>query len=170
MTCVVGVSKGNRTWLGGDSQDTRGDMQTTRTDSKTFKRGPYILGFSGSFRGGQLLRHVFEPPTPPESGDLLQFMVTHFVPGLRSCFDVGGFVNDEEMDCLAATRGQLFYVGSDYQISQADEMVIGSGTPYAMGSLYATKTKAPRTRVLTALEAAVEYDTGCCGPFNVVNT
>jgi ATP-dependent protease HslVU (ClpYQ) peptidase subunit len=61
----------------------------------------------------------------------------------------------------------------DLQISEIDPALgytaIGSGCPFALGSLYTTaKTKqSPMTRLRTALDAASEFSKGCGKPFEI---
>jgi 20S proteasome alpha/beta subunit len=61
----------------------------------------------------------------------------------------------------------------DLQISEIDPNLgycsIGSGGPFAMGSLYTTaKTKqSPKTRLKTALDAASEFSKGCGRPYEI---
>jgi hypothetical protein len=50
MTCIVGLVDGGRVWLGGDSAGVSGWDLTVRADRKVFRNGPYVMGFTTSFR------------------------------------------------------------------------------------------------------------------------
>jgi ATP-dependent protease HslVU (ClpYQ) peptidase subunit len=53
---------------------------------------------------------------------------------------------------------------------QTDYLSVGSGSEYALGSLYATSAWADgKKRVRTAIEAAVKYSPSCMGPVDVVS-
>ncbi len=72
MTVIVGLIDEGRVHIGGDSVGISRCRLTVRKNPKVFRNGPYALGFSGSFRMGQLLHHAFKAPTghtPPRSGD-----------------------------------------------------------------------------------------------------
>lgn len=149
-----------------------------RSDPKVFRRGepddPWVFGFCGSFRVGQLLRWSLELPTP-EGDDLDRFMVTTFVDAVRSCLKVGGGAHREhEVETpgdgafLVGYRGRLFGVLNDYQVAAARDglMAMGCGGDLALGALHASRGSA-RTRIMRALEAAEAYCAGVRGPFTV---
>jgi hypothetical protein len=64
LTVIVGLVHRGRTHLAGDSAGSSGSQLTIRRDPKVFTNGPYVLGFTTSFRMGQLLHHAFEAPIP----------------------------------------------------------------------------------------------------------
>jgi 20S proteasome alpha/beta subunit len=56
MTCIVGIIDKETIYLGGDSAGTAGYGQSIRKDKKVFiKDNKFIIGFTSSFRMGQLL-------------------------------------------------------------------------------------------------------------------
>lgn len=173
MTCIVGIVDDNTVYIGGDSAGIAGNNICIRADEKVFKNGPYLIGFTSSFRMGQLLRFDLEPPKPPDnSNKLFEFMVKEFVPATRECFKKGGFStirNSEEQggQFLIGVNGHLFSMEQDYQIGEFTDNCasVGSGMQIAQGALFATKDKSPRTRIKIALEASAKYCTGVVGPF-----
>lgn len=62
MTCIVGLVDKGSIYMGGDSAGVAGLSVTTRADEKVFLNGPFIMGFTTSFRMGQILRYKFVPP------------------------------------------------------------------------------------------------------------
>lgn len=171
MTCIVGVVHDGKVTIGGDSAGVAGMSITVRADRKVFVNGPYIMGFTTSFRMGQLLHRALVPPKPPRCG-LEGFMVTTFIDAVRECLKEGGYAektNEAESggSFLVGVRGHLFDIGPDYQVGiPADGYAaIGCGDDIAFGSLYATKGQPPKTRVKTALAAAAHHSAGVTGPF-----
>lgn len=81
MTVIVGLINEGRVHIGGDSAGISGCRLTVRKDPKVFLNGPYVMGFCGSFRMGQLLHHAFKAPKP-KGNDLDGFMTTRFVDKL----------------------------------------------------------------------------------------
>lgn len=172
MTCIVGVQHEGRVYIGGDSAGLYDYQITVRADVKVFTNGPYVMGFAGSFRMGQLLHHSLKAPVP--KGNLDRFMVTTFVDAARDCMDRGGFLTiknnvTEGGQFLVGVNGRLFCVEGDFQVgaSRDDYMAIGCGDDVAFGSLYATRGEKPRPRIKKALEAAAHHSAGVRAPFVV---
>lgn len=176
MTAIVGLIHGGAVHLGGDSAGVGGYSLTVRADSKVFVNGPYVMGFTSSFRMGQLLRHSFKAPEP--DGDLEAFMATTFVDGVRETLQTGGWLKKESEReeggiFLVGVAGRLFRVDSDFQIGEAADgyAAVGCGQDLAIGALYATaKTRmAPERRLKIALEAAERFSAGVRGPFAYIS-
>ena len=131
-----------------------------------FVNGPYVMGFTSSFRMGQLLRYALSPPAP-ESSDLHGFMCTAFVDALRACLKDGGWAKKESEQ---ETGGQ-FLVGV---VSEAADpyAAVGCGAAPALGALFATAAGrlGPRERLDGALKAAERFSNGVRGPYVVAVT
>jgi len=175
MTCVAGIVSNGVIHLAGDSACVTGIDITIRKDKKVFENGEFVIGFSGSFRMGQILKYDFIPPKIKDS-DLMSYMVRMFVPAVLKCFNDKG-VNYQESDgCfLVGVRGCLFSIDSEFQIGEnlCGYAAIGCGESYAYGSLFTSSedhTLNPEWRLQKALEAAAEFSGGVCAPFNFVNT
>jgi hypothetical protein len=177
MTAIVGTVYNGRVHLGGDSAGVSGWSLTIRADEKVFRNGPYVLGFTDSFRMGQLLRHAFVPPTP--TGDLPKFMATGFIDAVRDTLKAGGFAAKESErevggNFLVGIAGRLFEVYSDYQVAETATgyAATGCGFELALGSLHATDRAGfpPRKRLEMALAAAEAFSAGVRGPFAFVST
>lgn len=171
MTAIAGLIHNGRVHLGADSAGVAGWSLTVRADEKIFSSGPYVMGFTDSFRMGQLLRYSLTPP-PPED-DLHRFMATAFVDAVRECLKGGGWAsryNEQEQGglFLVGVRGRLFHVGSDYQVGEAADgfAAVGCGFELCLGALHATRyDPSPRQRLRAALEAAERFNAGVRGPF-----
>jgi len=72
MTCIVGIQHDGRVYIGGDSAGVAGYSITSRADAKVFTVGPYVMGFTSSFRMGQLLRYGLKAPKPPVVGSAVR--------------------------------------------------------------------------------------------------
>lgn len=171
MTCIVGLVDKGKVWIGGDSAGIAGWSRTIRKDQKVFHNGEFLMGFTTSFRMGQLLRFKFKPPTPVEGIDDYEYLCTAWIDAVRECLKSGGFShvdkNREEGGMfLVGWRGRLFSVDSDFQVGepQLGYDAVGCGEDIALGALFATDGP-PRRRVLTALKAAENFSIGVAGPF-----
>lgn len=177
MTCIVGLVDSGQVWLGGDSAASGGYSLTVRADPKVFTIGAFVMGFTTSFRMGQLLRYQFTPPLHDPAKDTFTYMVADFVEGVRTCLKNGGYTRVESNverggQFLVGYQGRLFTVESDFQIGEslAGYDAVGSGQDLALGALYATSASPPAERIQIALQAASEFNSAVRGPFTVVTT
>lgn len=184
MSCIVGITDGTRSVLGGDSAGfghTDIPEVYSLTTPKVFRTGLYAIGFTSSFRFGQILRYEVGWPPPPETG-LEQFLVTDLVERLRETLRLKGFLRRYEDgrerggQILIAVRGQLFMINEDFQVSQLVEpyVALGDGHYAAYGSLHSLAHFAPELaleqRARAALEAAARYVASVQEPFVFVST
>jgi ATP-dependent protease HslVU (ClpYQ) peptidase subunit len=178
MTCIVGLLDDGDIYIGGDSAGVGGYALHVRADQKVFRNGPFLMGFTTSFRMGQLLRYKLTPPEHPyiagtgKRMDTYKYMVTHFVDAVRQCLKDGGYASkDKEVEeggtFLVGYDGRLFEIESDYQVAeQAVEFhAVGCGDQIALGSLYSSRGRPPKERVVMALEAAERFSPYVRGPF-----
>lgn len=176
MTCIAGVIDKGKVWIAGDSASTnsRFDLEI-RSDEKVFVSGPYVMGFTTSWRMGQLLRYSLNVALPPEE-DLEAFMCTTFIDAVRQCLKDGGFASKESEteqggSFLVGVRGRLFAIYDDYQVSEETlpYCAVGCGAELAKGALFAAPERlAPKDRLLLALRAAERFSAGVRAPFYVV--
>ena len=177
MTCIAAwIEKGVVT-MGGDSAGVAGYSITTRADEKVFQVGPYLIGFTTSFRMGDVLRYQFDPPEFEGGGDLRGFMVREFIPKVRAVFwDAGWTENEKGREhggtFLVGAYGKLFEVDSDFQVGVPRDRfsAVGCGQDIAKGAFFAgqaMKALTPEKRVLLALAAAERFSAGVRRPFVV---
>jgi ATP-dependent protease HslVU (ClpYQ) peptidase subunit len=177
MTCIVGLIAEGKVFIGGDSAGVTSYRLQVRRDKKVFKNGPYLIGYTSSFRMGQLLRYAFAPPIPGEYDDLHRFMCTTFVDAVRDCLDVGGYSrrqsNQESAGTFLVGYGKrLFRIDEDYQVAETLDGfdAIGAGSQVALGALYACQHLDPKERVFQALLAAERFNAAVRAPFIIQST
>jgi ATP-dependent protease HslVU (ClpYQ) peptidase subunit len=189
MTCIVGLEHAGKVHIGGDSAGSDGYSLEIRAASKVFiKDGyteeytpiPWAMGFTTSFRMGQLLRHKLELPKLPKDAeeDLEGFMVTKFIDAVRESLRTGGWLKKSEDrerggTFLVGVRGQLFTIYDDLQVGRVVDgyAAVGCGDHLALGSLFTTKQGSalePEDRVRLALRSAARHSAGVSGPFTTV--
>lgn len=174
MTCIVGLVEGKKVYIGGDSAGVGDYDLTVRADAKVFRNGPFLFGFTSSFRMGQLLRYAFIPPKHDSDLDDYQYLVTAFVNAARQCLKDGGFAsksNETESGgtFLLGYRGHLYRIEGDYQVGEAADgfNACGYGYNVALGALHATEGEDAEKRVRKSLKAAERFSAGVRGPFVV---
>jgi ATP-dependent protease HslVU (ClpYQ) peptidase subunit len=171
MTCIIGVVENNKVYIGGDSAGVAGHQIQIRSDEKVFVNGPFVMGFTTSFRMGQLLRYVFKPPVQSCDDDM-QFMVKDFIPEIKKCFKEGGFGKDDAGGSfLVGYKGKLFEIHGDFQVALlADNIAsVGCGADEALGAMYAMKGMdcSPAEKIIKALEIVCHLNSGVRPPFVV---
>ncbi len=180
MTCIAGIAVNGKVWMGADSAGIAGWELSIRSDPKVFQNGPFLMGFTSSFRMGQLLRWSFVPPHHDEGVEDEKYMITTFVDAVRSCLKNGGCATkDKEAEAggtfLVGYRGRIYRIEDNYQVGVAADGfdACGVGESSARGSLHTSGRLIPRIsaeqRVQWALEAAERCSAGVRGPFLVLN-
>jgi ATP-dependent protease HslVU (ClpYQ) peptidase subunit len=175
MTCIAGLVHEGEVYIGGDSAGVSGWDLTIRADSKVFRVGEFLMGFTTSFRMGQLIRYAFTPPKVEPGDDVFRYMTVDFVDAVRECLKKGGFAKkdkdaEEGGDFLVGFRGRLFWVASDYQVCESSQGydAVGCGQAYAKGAFSATEGLPPTARLTKALMAAERHSAGVRGPFKII--
>lgn len=173
MTCIVAIKDGDKVLMGCDSIGSDGWRRESRTRPKLFMNGPLLIGYTTSFRMGQLLELNIEPPKLLPDEDPYVWMVKEFVPKVRTTLKEGGFAakKDEQESggtFLIALRGRIFSIHDDYQVGETVRgyAAVGSGEPFAMGSLFSTDGRPADERLRIALEAAHEMCATVAPPFH----
>lgn len=179
MTCIVGIveKKDGRVWIGGDSAGVAGYGLTARADEKVFRNGEFVIGFTSSFRMGQILRYCFTPP-PIKTWDIWRYMVSEFIPASMKAMRDHGWERKAKDDgwaggeiaggtFLVGVRGQLFKVEGDFQVGIARDgwAAVGCGDDLARGAIWASSAAFEHVRLQRALECAAALSAGVCAPF-----
>tara|TARA_Y100000034_G_C6624881_1_gene272544 strand:+ start:25 stop:588 length:564 start_codon:yes stop_codon:yes gene_type:complete len=173
----VGMEFDKGVIIGGDSLGTAGILNTQRKDPKVFTNDRFVIGYSGSYRMGQLLRFSLKVKNQECDSDY-EFMCTTFVNAVRGCFKNGGFLtvnNGKETGgfFLVGYKGKLYYVESDMQVGVYETGYIscGSGNELALASIFTSIRNHEKTSytqedakkiVHIALDTASMYDS-CVG-------
>ncbi len=177
MTCIVGLIDKGKVYIGGDSAGVAGMGLTIRADEKVFTKGEFVMGFTSSFRMGQLLRYSLKPPKYHPDIDLIEYMVTDFINAVRECLKGGGFAQKDKEEERAGTflvgfEGRLFKIEGDYQVGVPTQSfdACGCGNDIALGSMFSSSSLPPVERITQALEAAEQFSAGVRRPFVIVES
>lgn len=180
MTCIVGIEDRGSVYIGGDSAGVDGHSLRTdvRSDEKVFildKR--FIIGYTTSFRMGQILRYSFDPPEHPRNVSDIRYLSTLFVDAMRASFNSKGYVQRTEGGqesggtFLLGYRGKLYVIYDDFQIAKnkLPYAAVGCGEELALGSMFTSEgERSAEKRIHTALDAAVKFSGGVLPPFTVL--
>lgn len=179
MTCIVGFVNDGKVYIGGDTLGVGGYSKTVRNDGKVFKNGEFIIGFTSSYRMGQLLRYAFKPPTRSKDvEDDMEYLVAHFIPALIDAYRKGQYLMKKDDAVVGGTflmgyHGRLYQIESDFQIGESTLHydAVGCGGDLALGAMHVLKDMDidPETKIKTALQAATVHSAGVGGNFEVLN-
>jgi hypothetical protein len=186
MTCIVGLVRDGTVYLGGDSAAMDAWYHSTPIATpKVFMRGiesqygipkHLALGYTSSFRLGQLLQHTLALPAWAYGDTSETWLVAKFIPALRTCLTEGGYTKKENNreeggQFLVGLAGQLFCVQDDFAVLESSDgyNAVGCGAAFALGSLHATRRHSdPYKRLDAALKAAEHHSGGVRGPFDLI--
>lgn len=175
MTCVAGVVRSGRVWIGADSAATTDDLVALR-QPKVFQVGGLTVGFAGSYRAAQVLRFGIEFP-PDTAADPLEWLSTAFVDVLRAAHRRAGAMRLESgLDActtafLVGYRGGLYDLDGEYAVTEVrDYAAVGAGASLAMGVLAVTSRMRPARRVELALQTAEKHCPSVRGPFLILES
>lgn len=175
MTAIVGLVHDGKVYMGCDSAAI-GNYSNGRVTQlkKVFKVGEFLIGYTTSFRMGQILQHHLEVPLQVHGQSDDQYMVVVFIEAVRKCLKDQGFtkvLNNTETGgtFLVGYRGALYSVDDDFQCNWfADGYdACGCGLYHALGAMAALDKLTPEKRIRRSLEIAEQFCPGVCGPFHI---
>jgi hypothetical protein len=178
MTCIAGLVADGKVWIAGDSAGSDGWSVQIRSDTKIFRVGTYVMGFTSSFRMGQLLRYSLQV-SAPDTWDVDRFMATTFMDAVRGTLRTGGWIKATDSresggTFLVGIRDRLYAVHDDFQIGHTFNgyAAVGAGYLVALGSLHTSAglVDDPEARLTAALSAAADHVSGVAAPFTVLST
>ena len=177
MTCIVAVKDldTEEVWMGGDSAGVEGLNIAVRKDPKVFINGEFLMGYTSSFRMGQILRYMRMPAREMTMTDDYEYMVTRVIPEIREELKEGGYTKissnvEKGGQFLIGYHGHIYEIESDFQVGERIEEydAVGCGRPYALGSLRMTTNDFPKNRIKHALETAQHFSGGVRAPFRIL--
>ena len=177
-TCIIAIKDGNKIIIAGDSAGVNNNWDiVTRKDPKVFSNGEFVIGYTSSFRMGQLLRFAFVPPKIKEHQDEYEYMCTSFIDAVRETFKNKGYSKiDNNVESggffIAGFRGCIYHIEGDFQVGEPsyNYFATGCGANYALGSLYSTVEMDIDTRIKKALDAAAEFSAGVRAPYYQIDS
>ena len=175
LTCIVGLAQDGKVWIGGDSVSASGWQVRSMRHSKVFRVQEFLIGYTSSFRMGQILEHHLSVPAQDGQCDV-KYLVTQFIPSVRDCFKEHWFdkIKDEDAkggEFLLGYHGHLYHVDCDFQVAEYEDGfdACGCGEAYALAAMKALETLQPKDRVLRALEIAGHFSGGVSEPFFILS-
>lgn len=169
MTCIAAIidNKG----VGHIACDSLGsDLLSKRvfTTPKIFVVGDMLIGFTGSYRIGQLLQYRLQLPTARMGQELDEWLHVDFIDSVREillqngAMQVDNSVELADSKFLVVVAGRVFTIQEDLSLLESVDPfeAVGSGEMYAratMNALVQHKVTKPERVLTEAIEAAAKY-------------
>lgn len=185
MTCIVAIKHEGAVYIGSDAGavDPSNYSMHVQDDPKSFKLSgevEMIIGYSGSWRAGQLIRYSLTLPEHSPKKTDMAYIVTDVVDALMELLRSNNTLKKEnekeetDADIVIGYRGEIYVVDGNFAVMKPMNgyVAIGSGGDIALGALYASgltqKKMSPKERLKLALEASATFTAGIMPPFNFV--
>lgn len=173
MTIIVGLNKGESTILASDSSASDDSGIEARNEAKVWRDGDWLVGSCPSFRLMQLLQYHIDITSligdPDEA--CIRDLVTKLVPVMK-CVIEAEMPEVIDWTVILGGRGNLYQIQSDYAVNCVSKTIaIGSGSEYALGSLFDADSDTlldAFTVASTAVRAACEHSMSCCLPYHLI--
>lgn len=177
MTVIAAVVNENGSFIAGDRGASDDNIILPLAHPKVWQLGNYLFGYYGSMDGEKVM-YNFEPPVPTalQKKHIDKFMGNEFTKALKEFYDEHFvFVSEKECDfgMIIIAEGKMYEHDAGTMSMtrfETDYLSLGSGSEYALGSLYTTQTWADgKKRVRLAVEVATKYSPSCMQPIDVVS-
>lgn len=174
MTCIAAIAQDGKVYMGADSMASDGYYRHVTALPKIFRVGEFLIGYTDSFRMGQILQYHLEcrPQQNGESDE--RFMVVAFVEAARACLKTYAYAiieNNEERGgtFMIGYRGNVYVIYNDFQVNhyRSGLATCGAGESYALAALVALDDWLPEDRLRRALEISAELSALVTPPFQI---
>lgn len=169
MTIIIGITDGTTVYIGGDRGVSDDVSILSLSRPKVHINNDWVFGYSGCLGVGQLMELI---DMPDAGEDLYRTLRTDVVSHMRSAIEVYSNVDPElNTEFIIGTQGRLFEMNtSDWSVAEVTETALGSGGPFALGSLFTTKDfpATPEYRIEMALNAAIICSPSCQGGIDII--
>lgn len=177
MTCIIGLTTQDKVYIAVDSAgvNTESFHLTNIKYPKVFSNGEFIIGYTSSFRMGQLLEFTLKPPSQKKDQSDYEYLCTDFIDSVRQCLGKGGFKTvDKELESggefLVGYRGGIYHIFDNFQVLAPSNYVTacGCGADLGEGAVIALLRYLPPEKALTeALTIVEQTNAGVRKPFIV---
>jgi ATP-dependent protease HslVU (ClpYQ) peptidase subunit len=165
MTCIIGLKRDGKVYLGADSLYLDGWNIVRNPNPKIFRVGNMLIGTSGNLRVSDIIQYNLDPDKMHDVGYIpANYIAEEVIPEMRACLTEHGAMSlMPDSAIMVAYRGCLFIIGEDFSLSEiAEYEAIGAGAKYALGYMYAIEDHIG----LIGVEQAMENALACAAYFS----
>ena len=168
----MGLSDGDKIYIGGDRGVSDNDSILSMSRPKVNKKDDWVFGYAGTLGTGQLIEFI-NLPKINKVDDIYKVIRIDIVQQLKSLYETHGRDTDDNgTDWLIGYKNKLFELSSgDWGVLEVEYSAIGSGSTFALGSLYTSRSwKDHKKRVHTAIESSIYLSPTCKEPIDIYST
>ena len=138
MTCVVAYKTKSKIGIASDKCASNGYTFSKYNQPKIFRNGGFIIGYTTSFRLGQLLEYRWIPPQRGEDQTENNYIFVSVIESIKDMLVVDGFsTNGVGGNFIIIYNKRIFEVQDDYSLLEVkDYCAVGCGTDEAETTLY----------------------------------
>ena len=186
MSVIVGIVHEGVVYIGSDSQVTKGGTKKNYLHANNRKvwhpdgRDHLLMGSAGLLKGINVVKSInglIDQATLSEGTLNYNYVVKNVSKKIMDHMEEVKLIESKDYnpkmlnEFLFANKDELFMIGTDGSVLQIDDFTaIGSGAIEAIGSLLSTEKEEPRTRIIKAIEAAIQNDIYVGYPIVIMST
>jgi 20S proteasome alpha/beta subunit len=166
MTCIVGIVDNGTIHMGSDRGASSSGVIVSTLLPKISMQHNFLVGYSGDGFGVGQLATLADYPADDKNLEIT--LRTIFCKSLSKLVDKYGGADNGSHEILIGGYGRLFEIYTDdWGIIEVSQSAVGSGSDFALGSLYTTIGMDTTHRITTALAAAITLSPSCQGPIDM---
>lgn len=169
MTLIIALKHEGKVYLGGDAAAVGGYDRIEIVEPKVFKNGKYMIGYTTSFRMGQILQYMKLPV--PKTQDLTKFMITTFIDSIKKEFAEKDYDwKAKGVNFIVVVNNRIFEIENDLQVQERRETAaVGCAYAYALGAISACGIVNPKQKILKVFNISHNYSAGIMGPYTIIS-
>lgn len=180
MTCILAKIHDGKVHMIGDKMGSNGfNHQVYGKISKVFKNGDFVIGYTTSFRMGQLLQYYWTPPTKSADDTDDVYIFNRVATSIMKCFKDNDFGHKDGLkweggNFILGWNGRLFEVQGEMSLLEYEEFTsVGCGEYHAVAAMETLKQtkqfeKNPEKFLATALSVAANCVVGVSHEYDYV--
>ena len=137
MTCIVAIAEDNTIHMAGDRMAAGNGDKMMYNRSKVFINGDFVIGYTDSFRLGQLMEFTWNQPDFTAGQSDFGYMCTAVVDSIKKMLADYDVVFGAGENLLIGYGGKLYTIQGDYSVFEHEHFAaVGCGYVAAKASLY----------------------------------
>jgi ATP-dependent protease HslVU (ClpYQ) peptidase subunit len=140
MTCIIAWKDPNnkKVILAGDKMGSNSTNSDIVIDPKIFKKEDFLIGYAGSFRAGQIIKHLWKPPKRKVDQSDSDYIYTSVVNTFKKTLEKNGIEDEGDVGSyIIIYNNRIFLYQNDHSILEHFNLVesIGAGEDFAKGAV-----------------------------------
>lgn len=142
MTCIIGFLHEGNAVLAGDKIGVSDYTKRITRQPKVFHNDGFMIGYTASFRMGQILQYNWNPPTRRTGQSAEDYLYTDVITSIRKTFEDNWFLDKAKNQWggfILIYENRIYEVGDDLSITESVNGIeaCGCGRELARGALAA---------------------------------